>query len=98
MKGQHSVGPLESIFGNSEAKVLDQSLIVGNMEQTISMLEESTGLSFSTVQKTVAKLIDKGFMTPTRKIGNAQAYSFSVENDLHELMEWATKFQLTRAD
>ena len=98
MEARHAVGPLESIFGNAEAKVLDQSLIVGNMEQTISMLKDSTDLSFSTVQKTVAKLIKRGFMTPTRKIGNAQAYSFSVENDLHELVDCATKYQLTRTD
>ena len=37
-------GPLASLFESAEAKVLDQSLIVGNMEQTISMLSESTGL------------------------------------------------------
>jgi hypothetical protein len=28
----------------------------------------------------------------------AQAYSFAVENDLHELIKWATKYQFTRTD
>ena len=37
-------GPLANLFGSAEAKVLDQSLIVGNMEQTIRMLSDSTGL------------------------------------------------------
>ena len=95
MESHREVGPLTSIFGNAESKVLDQVLIVGNMEQTISMLEESTGLTFSTVQKVVKKFVEKGFMKPTRKIGNAQAYSFQVENDLHELIEWASNYQLT---
>lgn len=98
MGTNREVGPLTSIFGNAESKVLDQSLIVGNMEQTISMLKESTGLSFSTVQNVVKRFVEKGFMKPTRKIGNAQAYSFEVENDLHELIEWATKYQFTRTD
>ena len=98
MRSLGEVGPLASIFGNAESMVLDQSLIVGAMEQTISMLTESTGLSFSTVQGVVKKLVERGFMKPTRRIGNAQAYSFQVENDLHELIEWATKYQFTRTD
>lgn len=98
MEKYENLGPLSSIFGNAEAWVLDQSLIVGNMEQTISMLRESTGLSFKTVQNVVRKFVDKGFMKPTRKIGNAQAYSFNVENDLHEMIVWATKYQLTRTE
>ena len=98
MRSQGEEGPLASIFGNAESKVLDQSLIVGAMEQTISMLTESTGLSFSTVQSVVKKFVEKGFMKPTRRIGNGQAYSFQVENDLHELSEWATKYQFTRTD
>jgi DNA-binding transcriptional MocR family regulator len=89
-------GPLASLFGSAEAKVLDQSLIVGNMEQTISMLSDSTGLSFKTVQKVVKEFVYKGFMRPTRRIGNAQAYSFQVENHLHDLVGWATKYQFSR--
>ncbi|MDG6964193.1 MAG: hypothetical protein JRM74_00485 [Nitrososphaerota archaeon] len=98
MKSNSEAGPLASIFGNAESKVLDQSLIVGAMEQTVSMLSESTGMSFSTVQNVVKKFVEKGFMKPTRKIGNAQAYSFQVENDLHVLIKWATKYQFTRTD
>lgn len=67
------VGPLASLFGSAEAKMLDQSLIVGSMEQTISMLSDSTGLSLKTVQKVVKEFVNKGFMRPTRLIGNAQA-------------------------
>jgi DNA-binding transcriptional MocR family regulator len=89
-------GPLASLFASAEARVLDQSLIVGNMEQTISMLSDSTGLSFKTVQKVVKEFVDKGFLLPTRRIGNAQAYSFQVENHLHDLVGWATKYQFSR--
>ncbi len=89
-------GPLTTIFENPIAKVLDQSLIVGNMEQTISMLAESTTLSYKTVLSAVEKLEKLGFITATRKIGNAQAYKFEVENDLHELLECAQNLQIRR--
>ena len=88
------IGPLTKIFGNPVAKVLDQSLIVGNMEQTISMLAESTNLSYKTVLTVVRKLSQLGFMKPTRKIGNAQAYQFNVTNDLHELIQCAQNLQM----
>ena len=88
--------PLASLFGSSDGEILDQSLIVGNMEQTIDMLSESTGLRFRTVRKVVKEFVDKGFMRPTRPIGNAQAYSFQVESYLQDLVEWATTFQFSR--
>ena len=75
---------LGELFESSIAKVLDQVSIVGNMEQTVSMLVESTGLSFKTVWKAVKKLEKLGFITRTRKIGNARAYRF--ETDRLELL------------
>jgi len=89
-------GTLTTIFGGPVAKVLDQSLYVGNMEQTISMLAESTNLSYKTVLSVIQRLERLGFIKPTRKIGNAQAYRFEVENDLHELIDCAQKFQNKR--
>jgi len=92
-KGDY-VGPFTAVFGNPTAKLLDQSLIVGNMEQTISMLAESTDLSYKTVLTVVEKLESLGFMMATRKIGNAQAYRFEVENHLSELIQCAQNLQL----
>lgn len=89
-------GPLTAIFENPTAKVLDQSLLVGNMEQTISMLTELTDLSYKTVLSAVKKLEKLGFIKATRKIGNAQAYRFEVTNELHELLECAQNFQIRR--
>ena len=91
-------GPLATMFGSASAKVLDQCMIVGNMPQTISMLAELTDLDYKTVQNVVQTFVKKGFMQDLGKIGNAQAYKFNVENDLHELIDWATKFQFSRKD
>ena len=87
-------GPMGQVFGGPVAHVLDQARIVGNMEQTVPMLVESTGLSFKTVQKAITKLIKYGFVRRSRKIGNAQTYRFDVENDLHELLAWADHVNL----
>ena len=89
-------GVLSQVFGGPVAKVLDQSVYVGNMEQTIPMPAESTGLSFKTAQKAVLKLNKIGLVKPSRRIGNTQTYRFDVKNDLHELIDWAEKLKISR--
>jgi hypothetical protein len=39
-----------------------------------------------------------GFVTPTRKLGNAQAYQFQIENYLSELLACGADFQRQRID
>ncbi len=95
MKGLQE-GPLMGVFGGPVARVLDQARIVGNMEQTVPMLAESTGLTFKTVQKAIAKLIKYGMVKRSRRISNAQTYRFDVENDLHDLLAWADHVNLRR--
>ena len=87
-------GPLTRIFGNAIARVLDQSLMVGRMEQTISMLVESTNLSYKTVEKTVKRLVEQGYMEQSRRIGNAQTFVFRTDNHLSALMACAQEIQL----
>lgn len=78
------------------ARVLDQARIVGNMEQTIPMLAQSTGLTFKTVQKAVLRLNQIGLVKRSRKIANAQTYRFDVENELHELLVWTEQLPVKR--
>jgi hypothetical protein len=91
-------GPFASIFGGPIARVFDQALIVGNAEQTISLLSESTNLSYKTTKEALMKLVEMGFVIPTRKIGNAQAYKFHVENHMSSLLACGAKFQRERKD
>jgi len=86
-------GPLYTVFGNPVARILDQARIVGNMEQTVSMLSEATKLDYKTVQTALGRLSELGLARKSRKIGNAQAYRFNVENELHSLLDWAVQFQ-----
>jgi len=91
-------GPFASIFGGPVARVLDQALIVGKMEQTIAILADSTNLSYKTTKEALERLVKMGFVAPTRKIGNAQAYQFQVENHLSGLLACAAEFQRQRTD
>ena len=91
-------GPLTSLFGGPQgraiAKVLDQAVMVGTMEQTIRMLSDSTNLDYKTIQKTLKILEKDHFVKKSRKVGNAQTYKFDVGNDLHGLIDFARKLQL----
>lgn len=89
-------GPLTQLFQNVTARILDQSLIVGIMEQTISMLKESTDLSYKTVAKEVNRLVAQGYMEEGRKIGNAKTYRFRVDNHMSQLIACAQRMQLDR--
>lgn len=71
---------------NPMARVLDQARIAGNVEQTVSMLSEATKLDYETVESALQQLARLGIAQPTRKIGNAQAYKFNLENGLPSLL------------
>jgi hypothetical protein len=91
-------GPFSSIFGGPIARLFDQAYIVGNSEQTISMLAESTNLSYKTTKEALMKLVNMGFVVATRRIGNAQAYKFHVENHMSSLLACGAEFQKERQD
>ena len=86
-------GPFHSLFGGPVARVLDEARIVGNMEQTVSMLSESTKLDYKTVQTALDRLTKHSMVQKSRRIGNAQTYQFNVENELHSLLSWAAECQ-----
>jgi len=86
-------GPFSSIFRSPTARVLDEARIVGDMEQTVRMLSDATGLDYKTVKNVLQHLIGIGFVRKGRKMGNAQSYRFNVENELHSLLDWATEIQ-----
>jgi len=89
-------GPFSMVFGGPRARLLDQALYVGNMEQTIPMLAESTGMDYKTVQAAIERLEKLRLVRKGRKISNAQTYRFDVENDLHGLIVWAENSKLAK--
>ena len=64
------------------------------MEQTVTMLSETTKLDYETVQSALQHLTKLGLVHPTRMVGNMQAYRFNVENALRALPDWTGRLQL----
>jgi len=101
-KGKHDdnyfdAGPLATVLqGEPRARILDQALLLGNAEFTVSGLAEGTDLSFKTVKSFLEHLVALKWVIPTRKMGNAQAYRFNVENHMNNFIDWAIKFQKSR--
>jgi len=86
-------GPLSSLFRDPVARVLEEARIVGDMEQTVSMLSESTKLDYKTVKSALQHLKKFGYVSGTRKIGNAQAYRFNVETELRAFLDCIAELQ-----
>jgi hypothetical protein len=80
---------MESLFGGSKARVLDQVFISGNAEQTVSLLVEATGLDYKSVKAAVEKFVAVGLMKKTRKYSNTQVYAFDLKK-LRLLCAWAS--------
>lgn len=90
-------GPLATLLqGEKKARILDQALLLGNGEFTISNLAEGTGLSYKTVQSYLKHLESIEWVVSSRKMGNAQTYRFNVENQMTNFIKWATDFQRHR--
>jgi hypothetical protein len=85
---------LFTVFKNPIARVLDEARVVGSMEQTVSTLSEATKLDYDTVQSALHHLTKLGLVQPTRMVGNAQAYKFTLENGLQSLPDWTGRLQL----
>lgn len=94
----YDAGPFAAVIGNSVpmARILDQSLLLGNREFTVSILAEGSGLTFKTAKNCIERLQNLDWVTATRKLGNAQAYRFNIENHMSQLIKWASQFQTAR--
>lgn len=84
---------LYSVLKNPIARVLDEARIMGDMEQTVSMLSEATKLDHEMVQSALQHLTKVGIVRPTRMVGNAQVYRFNVENGLHSRVDLTDQLQ-----
>ena len=93
-KTEYEEGPFSQVLGKiAIARVLDQSLFIGRLEFTVSILAEATGLTYHTIKSCLKHLQSINWVTPTRMLGNAQAYKFNVENHMRGIVNWAYDYQ-----
>ena len=98
VSGQRDIGPMTTICGRTMGAILDQSLILGSLEFTVSGLAEVTRLTYKTVRSCLNHLENmepNPWVSPTRRIGNSQAFKFNVENHMSSFVKWATDYQMS---
>jgi len=92
-----NAGPFATLLrADAMGRVLDQSLLLGRLEFTVSTIADATDLTHKTVKSYLDHLQKIAFVLPTRKLGNAQAYRFDIENHMSDLIQWGSRFQNMR--
>jgi DNA-binding transcriptional regulator GbsR (MarR family) len=85
--------PLESIFKNSPARVLDFLILNQNFDYSASEISTITGIPLRTVQRVMPHLVQKELVKETGKIGNTRMYVINSKSELSELLR---QYVLTR--
>ena len=85
--------PLESIFKNSPARVLDFLILNQNFDYSAAEISAITGIPLRTVQRVMPHLVKKELVKETGKIGNTRMYIINSKSELSELLR---QYVLTR--
>jgi DNA-binding transcriptional regulator GbsR (MarR family) len=78
--------PLESIFQNSPARVLDFLILNQNFDYSAAEISRITGIPLRTVQRVMPHLVQKELVKETGKIGNTRMYIINSNSELSELL------------
>jgi DNA-binding transcriptional regulator GbsR (MarR family) len=78
--------PLESIFQNSPARVLDFLILNQNFDYSAAEISRITGIPLRTVQRVLPHLVQKELVKETGKIGNTRMYMINSKSELSELL------------
>lgn len=78
--------PLESIFQNGPARVLDFLILNQNFDYSATEISRITGIPLRTVQRVLPHLVQKELVKETGKIGNTRMYIINSKSELSELL------------
>jgi DNA-binding transcriptional regulator GbsR (MarR family) len=78
--------PLESIFQNGPARVLDFLILNQNFDYSAAEISRITGIPLRTVQRVLPHLVQKELVKKTGKIGNTRMYIINSKSELSELL------------
>jgi len=77
----------KEIFGESpQTKILDFLGDHPNYDYNISDLAEYTGVSRPTLYKIIPKMIKKGLIIETRRVGKSKMYKLNTKNELIKII------------
>jgi DNA-binding transcriptional regulator GbsR (MarR family) len=78
--------PLESIFQNGPARVLDFLILNQNFDYSAAEISRITGIPLRTVHRVLPHLVQKELVKETGKIGNTRMYIINSKSELSELL------------
>jgi DNA-binding transcriptional regulator GbsR (MarR family) len=78
--------PLESIFQNGPARVLDFLILNQNFDYSAAEISRITGIPLRTVQRVLPHFVQKELVKETGKIGNTRMYIINSKSELSELL------------
>jgi hypothetical protein len=84
--------PLESIFQNTAARILDFLIVNQKFDYSAPEMSRIIRVPLRTIQRVLPHLVEKKLIKETGRIGNTRMYMLNTESKLSELL---TQFVLT---
>ena len=78
--------PLESVFRNTTARVLDFLILNQKFDYSASEISKITQIPLRTLQRVLLNLVEKELIMETGKIGNNKMYIINSKSQLAELL------------
>jgi DNA-binding transcriptional ArsR family regulator len=76
------IRPLEDIFGNAVARILDFLIINEPFDYTLGEISNCIDVPLDTLRKAIPELTEKGLLEEIRKKGESRYYKLSEKSDL----------------
>ena len=76
------IRPLEDIFGNAVARVLDFLIIHEPFDYSLLEISQIANIPVSTLQKSIPLLVEKGLVEERGKGENTRLFALNLKNDL----------------
>jgi hypothetical protein len=78
--------PLESVFRNTTARVLDFLVLNQEFDYSASEISKITQIPLRSLQRVLLNLVEKELIMETGKIGNTKMYIINSNSQLAELL------------
>jgi hypothetical protein len=78
--------PLESVFRNTTARVLDFLVLNQEFDYSASEISKITQIPLRSLQRVLLNLVEKELIMETGKIGNTKTYIINSKSQLAELL------------
>jgi hypothetical protein len=78
--------PLEAIFQNTTARILDFLVLNQKFDYSAPEISKITQIPLRTLQRVLPRLVNKGMVKETGRIGNTRMYILNTDSELARLL------------